>query len=194
MADPNYTLRQYGIGAGFLYIGTTPWGPSIGGYEFAEGKQYRILEADGLTTEKVGMRRITGWDVHIRGRLKDLSSEVLLAMQPGSTSDGSSGNNAVVQPDARVIFAEGDYLQDVRLIYKRVDPDTGQTNFAAFVFGLGIVENFTQAGEDSNEQIRNLDIKAVLPSAHSPNDCPYVELIDYDHDTFDINDYFTLTP
>lgn len=194
MADPTYALRKFGADAAMLYVGTTPLGPSIGGYTHNPGAQWRVVEADGFTTEKAGMQRITGFDTHLTGRLKDLTPEVLGYMNPGSSSDGSSGNNQITLEDARVFFQEGDLIKDVRLIYRTYDPVTGTNAFAAIIYPLMRPENVPQSGEDSNEQIRDLDWKAILLDSQTANNPPFFEVAPYDHTTFDIDDYVTYAP
>lgn len=191
MADPQYTVRKFGADAAMLYVGTNPIGPSIGGYTHDPGTQWRTVEGDGMTTEKVGMQRVTGYDTHLRGRLKDLTAEVLGYYMPGSSSDGSASNNQIVPTTARVFFTEADLIQDVRLIYRVHDPVTGLDSFSAIIYPLMRPENSPQSGEDSNEQIRDLDWKAILLASQSFNDAPFFEVSDYDHDTFDITDYVT---
>jgi hypothetical protein len=194
MADPVYTLRKFGADAAMLYVGTTPIGPAIGGYTHNPGAQWRAVEADGFTTEKAGMQRITGFDTHLTGRLKDLSGEVLAMMNPGSTSDGSSGNNAITLENARVFFSESDLIADVRLVYRTYDPVTATNAFAAVIYPLMRPENTPQSGEDSNEQIQDLDWKAVLLDSQSANEPPFFVVSPYDHTTFDITDYVTYAP
>ena len=191
MADPTYAVRKFGADAAMLYVGTTPLGPSIGGYTHDPGAQWRVVEADGMTTEKVGMQRVTGYDTHLRGRLKDLTAEVLGYHMPGSTSDGSASNNQIIPTTARVFFAEGDLINDVRLIYRVHDPVTATDSFSAIIYPLMRPENIPQSGEDSNEQIRDLDWKAILVASQSANEPPFFEVKNYDHDTFDITDYIT---
>lgn len=191
MADPVYAVRKFGADAAMLYVGTTPIGPSIGGYTHDPGTQWRTVEGDGMTTEKVGMQRVTGYDTHLRGRLKDLTSEVLGYYMPGNTSDGSASNNAITPTTARVFFAESQLIKDVRLVYRVHDPVAAADSFSAIIYPLMRPENSPQSGEDSNEQIRDLDWKAILVASQSFNAAPFFEVSDYDHDTFDIDDYVT---
>jgi hypothetical protein len=194
MADPTYAVRKFAADAAMLYIGGTPVGPSIGGYTHDPGAQWRVVEADGMTTEKVGMQRVTGFDTHLRGRLKDLTSLVLGYLMPGSTSDGSNGSqggNQIIPTTARVFFTEAELIQDVRLIYRTHDPETGTNAFHAIVYPLMRPENIPMSGEDSNEGIRDIDWKAILLKSQSANEPPYFEVEDYDHDTFDIDNYVT---
>jgi hypothetical protein len=137
------------------------------------------------------MQRVTGYDTHLTGRLKDLTAEVLGYYMPGSTSDGSTSNNQIVPTTARVFFGESDLIQDVRLVYRVHDPVTEADSWGAIIYPLMRPENIPQSGEDSNEQIRDLDWKAILLAGQSFNDAPYFEVSDYDHDTFDIEDYVT---
>jgi hypothetical protein len=194
MADPTYALKKFGADAAMLYVGTTPIGPSIGGYTHDPGAQWRVVEADGFTTEKVGMQRITGFDTHLRGRLKDLTPAMLARYSPGSTSDGSAGSdggNQVLAENARVFFTEADLIKDVRLIYRVHDPETGTDSFSAVIYPLMRPENSPQSGEDSNEQIRELDWKAILLASQTANEPPFFEIENYTHDSFDIDNYVT---
>lgn len=194
MADPTYAVRKFGADAAMLYVGTTPLGPSIGGYTHDPGAQWRVVEADGVTTEWTGMQRVTGYDTHLRGRLKDITSLVLGYLMPGSESDGSNGSqggNQVIPTTARVFFTEADLIKDVRLIYRTFDRSTGTNAFNAIIYPLMRPENTPLSGEDSNEQIREIDWKAILTFNQSPNEPPFFEVENYDHDNFDIDNYVT---
>lgn len=191
---PTYPLKAYAADASILQIGSSIRLMSWGGFTFEEGRQERGLEADGLTTPMSGTRRTTGWMSSIRFRMKDFGIDSAVMLQPGSSSDGSASNNAIQAQDARQVLTDGDMLQDVRLIYRVIDPITQTDRYDALVIGLGYVEPWTQQGEDTNEQTREVSILAMLPAAHSPNNCPFVEIQNYDEATFDIDDYFTITP
>src|SRR5688572_16032339 len=188
---PNYTIQKFGADAAMLYVGAVPIGPSFGGYTHDPGAQWRVVEADGFTTEKVGMQRITGWDTHLRGRVKDLTPDMLVRYSPGSTSDGSSSNNQVIAQNARVFFTEDDLIKDVRLIYRVHDPVTGTDSYNAIIYPLMRPENSPQSGEDNNEHMRDLDWKAILLASQSSVEPPFFEVENYDHDTFDIDGYVT---
>lgn len=205
MADPTYTLKQFGVDAAMLYVGTTPIGPSVGGYTHDPGVIWRTVEADGFPTERAGMSRITGWDSHIRGRIKELTIAQIMRLHPGSESDGSSPNNAILPGigsaglAARQFVAENQLLTDVRLVYRKHDPNnTGSpdygTTFGAIIYPVARVVSAPQSGEDNNEQVREVDLKAILAATQASTECPYFEVDDYDHTTFDIADYITLTP
>lgn len=194
MADPTYGLKKFGADAAMVQVGTTPIGPVFGGFTVDPGAQWRVVEADGFTTEKVGMQRITGFDTHIRGRCKDLTPEMLNRYSPGSSSDGSAGSdggNQVLAQNARIFFTEADLIKDVRVIYRVHDPETGTDSFSAYIFPLMRPENSPQSGEDSNEQIRDLDWKAILLASQTANEPPYFEIENYDNDNFDIDNYVT---
>lgn len=191
MADPVYALRKFGADAAMLYVGTTPIGPAFGGYTHNPGAQWRVVEADGFTTEKVGMQRITGFDTHLTGRQKDISPEVLGFMNPGSSSDGSTGNNQIILANARVFFTEADLIADVRLVYRTHDPVTGDDAFAAIIYPLMRPENAPFSGPDSNELVHEMDWKAILLASQSSVEPPFFEVAPYDHTSFDITDYVT---
>ena len=194
MADPTYGLKKFGADAAMLQVGATPIGPVVGGFTHNPGAQWRVVEADGFTTEKVGMQRITGFDTHITGQVKDLTPDMLNRYSPGSTSDGSNGSqggNAITPENARVFFTEADLIKDVRLIYRVHDPEAGTDSFSAIIYPLMRPENSPQHGEDSNEQIRDLDWKAILLASQSANEPPFFEVENYDNDNFDIDNYVT---
>jgi len=194
VADPVYALKKFGADAAMLYVGTTPIGPAIGGYTHDPGAQWRVVEADGFTTEKVGMQRITGFDTHLTGNLKDLTPDMLARYSPGSTSDGSAGSdggNQVLPQNARIFFTEADLIADVRLIYRVHDPETGTDSYSAVIYPLMRPENSPQSGEDSNEQIRALNWKAILLASQTSVEPPFFEIENYTHDSFDIDNYVT---
>lgn len=192
MADPTYTLKQFGVDAAMLFIGTTPIGPSVNGYTFNPGAQWRTVEADGFTTEQAGMSRVIGWDTHLTGRVKQLSADWMLNLRPGAQSDGSSPNNALTDDPARSFLEEDDYLRDVRLVYRRHDPVSGDKTFGAYIIPVARVVSAPQSGGDNDEQVRDIDLKAILAASQDPLACPYFEVDDYDEATFDIADYVTL--
>lgn len=189
---PNYNVRHYAPDAAIFQVGSQVYGVTLGGITVVPGPQFRVLEGDGITTEVQNTRRPTGWDTHIRFRLKDFAPDTMVLLSPGGASDGSSPNNAITPAPARTPFSEGDYLEDVRVLIKVIDPLTGDVTWDAFVLGRGAIEPWTQSGEDSNEHAREVDIKGVIPAGMPTTTCPYVEIEDYDDATFDINDYFDL--
>lgn len=193
MTSP-YAVRKFGADAAWVQIGTTVIGPSIGGYTHDPGAQWRVVEGDGMTTEKVGMQRVTGFDTHLRGKLKDQTSLVLGYIMPGSSSDGSTGSqggNQIIPTTARVFFTEDDLIKDVRLIFRVHDPATGDDSYHAIIYPLMRPENIPLSGEDNNEQIRDIDWKAILLESQSFDEPPYFEVEDYDNTTFDIDNYVT---
>jgi hypothetical protein len=191
MASVGYVVRKFGADAARMQIGGTPIGPSIGGFTHDPGAQWRQIEGDGITTEMAGDQRITGYDTHLRTRMKDLTTLMLQSYAPGSTSDGSETNNQIIPTTAREFFTEAQLIRDVRLIYRVHDPETGVNSLNAFIYPLMRPENSPQSGEDSNEQIRDLDWKAILLKSQSFDEPPFFEIENYDHDTFDITDYVT---
>jgi hypothetical protein len=191
---PVHVVRKFGADAAMLYVGSTPIGPSVGGYTHDPGAQWRVVEADGFTTEQVGMQRITGFDTHLRARQKDLTPAMLSRYSPGSTSNGSldsEGGNIITPQNARVFFTEADLIKDVRLVYRVHDPVTGLDSYNAIIYPLMRPENSPQSGEDSNEQIRDLDWKAILLKSQTNVEPPFFEVENYDHENFDIDDHVT---
>jgi hypothetical protein len=194
MSNPTYVVQKFGADAAMLYINTVPYGPSTGGYTHDPGAQWRVVEADGLTTEKVGMQRVTGFDTHLKGKLKDISSAVLGFIMPGSSSDGSdssAGGNQIIPTTAREFFGESDLMQNVWLVYRVHDPLTETDSYNAIIYPLMRPENIPMSGEDSNEQVRDIDFKAILLASQSPDEPPYFEVENFDIDNFDIDNYVT---
>jgi hypothetical protein len=194
MSDPQYVVRKFRADAARLYVGGTWYGPSLGGFTHDPGVQWRAIEGDGITTEMAGDQRPTGFNTHLRTRMKDMTAEMLSFLMPGSTSDGSAGSdggNAFFPPRARRFFTEADLIRDVRLVYRTHDPDTGTDGWDAIIYPLMRPENSPLSGEDSNEAMHDLDWKAILLKSQSRDDCPYFEVENYNHDAFDIENYVT---
>lgn len=190
-----YPTKTFAADASMLQIGTSIRLMSVGGWTFEQGRQPRQVERDGGTTPRAGLGRTTGWMARFRGRVKDADLATLMLIEPGMSSDGSSPNNFLRPKDARQLISEGELLQDIRLRYTVIDPSIGGSTWEnAIVFGVGEVEPWTQSGEDSNEQTRELSILAHLPQdpSHTSDECPYGEVDHYDDAAFDIADYFTL--
>jgi hypothetical protein len=194
MADPQYVVRKFRADAARLYVGGVWYGPSIGGYTHDPGANWRAIDGDGITTEMAGDQRVTGFNTHLRARMKDMTAQMLAYLQPGSTSDGSNGSqggNQIVPTTARVFFTEDDLIKDVRLVYRTHDPDTGLDGWDAIIYPLMRPENSPLSGEDNNEAIHELDWKAILLKSQSRDEPPYFEVQGYNHDTFDIDNYVT---
>lgn len=195
--DPEYGLNEFGVDAGMLYVGGNPIGPTVGGLQHQPGEQWRVLERDGGTTEKAGTSRITGYDTHLTGRVKDMRDEFHAYHMPGSASDGSSdssgysSNNVRTPSDAREFFAEGDFIQNVWYVYRVHDPVNGRKYFNAWVYPLMRAEATPQSGEDSNEQIKEIDWKAILLEGQADTDPPFFHVEGFDVASFDIDDYVT---
>ena len=183
---PRYTLNEFLVDAGMLYVGSTPagWGATRGGLTFEPGGALRKPEADGITTPIAGTLRYSMWDSKITGRLMDASPDSMSRLMPGSVSDGSTGNNIIVPPNARSFISENDCLQNVILIHRN------STNaYQATWFPFAIVERWNKVSPDSDEGTFDISILALLGSSQDPNSCPFREFQPFDIDSFDPNDY-----
>jgi hypothetical protein len=185
MTDPTYSFAPFGIDAAILYIGTTPVGQTRGGVTVDPGITRRDPEWDGISTPLAGQSRITRYDTKITGRFGMFSAAMFDLLNPGTTSDGSSGNNAYVPMQAREFLSENDELNDVRAVW-RVSDNT----FNAFVLKRARLHPWTLAGEDNNEVLIDGTIMG-LGDPSNPNDCPFLMINDYDHTSFDLTDYDT---
>jgi hypothetical protein len=165
----DYTVNSFLVDAGMLYVGSTPvgWGPSRGGLTFDPGEEWRDPEYDGKSTTIDGTLRPTIYNSRITGQILDKSAPALGRLLPGYTSDGST-NNIIKPAAARAFTSTSQSLSDVLLIMR------GSDGVAMGVwFRKAIVESWTLSGEDNNEGIFDVSIKALLPSTDSPNAPPF---------------------
>jgi hypothetical protein len=164
-----YTFNDFLLDAGMLFVGSTPvgWGPTRGGLTFDPGITTRTPEFDGLTTPIVGQPRVTEYQSVISGNIADKTPESVARLLPGSTSDGSS-NNVIRPRDARSFISSGDSLTDILLVHR------GSNGVPEGVwFKYGLVQTWSQSGDDNNEVIRAVTIIALLPATDSPNAPPF---------------------
>lgn len=177
----DYTINPFLVDAGMLYVGTTPigWGPFRGALKFDPGITMRYPEWNGVGTPIDGTPRITSYNSVITGQLGDKSALSLSRLYPGSTSDGSSGNNVIRPINAREFISTNDTLADVLLVHRGSDG-----NPIGHWFKKAIVDAWDLVAEDNNEGLRNITIRALLAADADRNAPPFREISPFDFDTF----------
>lgn len=183
---PRYTLNEFLVDAGMLYVGVAPvgWGATRGGLTFEPNSELRQPEADGITTPIDGTLRPIRYGSIITGRMMDASAASMARLIPGHTSDGSSPNNVITPPNARVFITTGQSLPNVILIHRN-----SSNNHQATWFPKAIVRRWNKVSPDSDEGTFDIEILALLKSTQDPSEAPYREILDFDFDTFDPTDY-----
>lgn len=164
-----YTFNAFNVDAPMLFAGSTflGWGPSRGGLTFDPGIEMREPEYDGKSSTQDGTMRVIRYESKITGQILDKSALSLGRLLPGYTSDGSTDN--VIKPrNARSFIATGDTLADIVMVTRGSDGVHG-----AVWFKKALVESWTLSGEDNNEGLYDISIKALLPAADSVNAAPF---------------------
>lgn len=160
------------LDSGVLYVGSTPIGVSRGGLSFDPGRQVRNIPFDGKRSDVKGLDRITGWDAKISGTLLEFAGTDIARFEPGSTNATVSTTTTYTPKSAGTIFASGDYLTDVRLIFERAGG-----GYAAVYFAQGFVDKWGPLkGSDNAEAEIGIQIsaRAVVAAAADVPKPPYV--------------------
>lgn len=167
---PGYAVpTAFAIDAGVLQIGSTLFGPSLGGIEFVPGIEWRHIAFDGLAGKIAGLDRPTGFETTLKGKFKNLTDTAISQMFSGSTSDGSTDNLWTMPAAGVFLSASTGYLADVKLLCQQSD---GETFIITFPYALPTVNSITT--QDKNEADIDVTFEARLPG--SPADlriCPF---------------------
>lgn len=160
------------LDSGVLFVGSTAIGVSRGGLNFDPGRQIRNIPFDGKRSDVKGLDRVTGWDAKISGTLLEFAATDIARLEPGSTSAVVGGTTTITPKTAGTLFASGDYLTDVHLIFERAGG-----GYAAVYFAQGFVNRWGPLkGSDNAEAEVGIEISAravVAASADVPKP-PYV--------------------
>jgi hypothetical protein len=183
MANPTYSLQAFAVDAAMLYIGSTPFGQTRGGVTFDPGANDRDPEFDGVPPFVEDAARVTSYNSRLTGRFGVFTAAMWSNLHPGSTSDGSTLNNAITPVDTRLFFA--DTLADFRCIY-RINSNT----YHAIVARRVRFRPWTVAGEDNNEGLFDGTIQMLCDPADLTQ-APYRIITAYDHDTYTYTNYFS---
>lgn len=164
------------LDSGVLYVGSNIVGVSRGGLSFDPGRTWRNTEFDGKRSPVKGLDRIAGFASKIAGTMLEFGTEELPQFEPGSTSDSGTPTNTFTPKAAGVVLSSGDYLTNVRLVFER-----GNGKYAAVLFAVGLVTEYSLKGQDNSEAEVQITIEARLDITGGavPGTCPYkIELRD----------------
>lgn len=120
------------LDSGVLYVGGSPLGVSRGGLTFNPSKEVRNVEFDGKRADITELDRILKYAATIGGTFIEINpSKQLPKLEPGHTSSspGSNVTTRLTPKPAGQLFAAGDYLTDLRLIFERTDGSFVQVRF-----------------------------------------------------------------
>lgn len=176
---PGYTApADLVIDAGLLrygnasYSAATPFGTSRDGFTFDDGRAIRHVPFDGGHAPIQGLSRNTDFQSKIKGKFLTITPANMLQINPGSTSDGSSGSNTLTMKKAGVLFASGDYGTDLWWIGRQ------QVDGTLFLvhFPLFLVSKYSIVSKHNDEWLIDTEILAVLPTGSDPQACPFTQV------------------
>lgn len=162
--------------SGVLYAGTAILGATRGAPRFDPGKVFSNIDFDGKRSDIMGLDRVDRFDAVISGTLIEFDAADIARFEPGATSSGT-GTVIYVPKDAGTLFASGDYITDLRLIFERgVSPAT----FAAIHFARALCTKWQVAGQKDDIALIEFEFKARLNMGSAAiTDAPYtIELRD----------------
>lgn len=174
MTWPGYAKpEEYIVDVGLITVGgiAEAWGATVGGLKWEPGKKVRGVEFDGKSNEIVGLQRTIKYDAKLSGKIKRGGPSFILDLEPGSSSDGSSGSsgNVVTLLDARTPWEQGDYLADVYYIGRQEDQKIMYV-YMPFAY----VEKYALATKDNDEAEWDIDIVPCLgPDETNINKIPF---------------------
>lgn len=156
------------LDSGVLYINTTVFGAFAGGLKFDPGVTYRNADFDGKRSPVKGLDRVTMRMPKISGTVIQLSTTNVGQIEPGAaTQSGASnggwtaaGATSYAPRAAGSLLATGDYLSEVRCIWKR-GASTG-SQYVQVRFPSGLCTKYDITGQDGAEVAIALEIEARL--------------------------------
>ena len=170
MTWPGYAKpEEYIVDVGLITVGgiAEAWGATVGGLKWEPGKKVRGVEFDGKSNEIVGLQRTIKYD----GKVKRGGPSFILDLEPGSSSDGSSGSdgNVVTLLDARTPWEQGDYLADVYYIGRQEDQKIMYVHMP-----FAYVEKYSLQTKDNDEAEWDIDLVPCLgPDETNINKIPF---------------------
>jgi len=152
------------VDVGVIAVGgvVAAWAATEGGLTWDPGKKVRHVEYDGRSFEHEGLHRTTGYDAKLSGKIKRGGAALMLDLEPGSSSDGSSGSdgNMVTLLDARLPWEEGQYLEDVYYIVQQQDGLIFRVHMP-----LAYVKTYKLVTKDNDEGMWDIDLVPVKPAS-----------------------------
>jgi len=156
---PNDILLDSGV----LYINTTVFGAFQGGLKFDPGVTYRNADFDGKRSPVKLLDRVTMRMPKISGTVIQLSTTNVAQIEPAAataTTGAWTGSTSYAPRAAGSLLATGDYLSEVRCIWKR-----GASTGAQYVqvrFPSGLCTKYDITGQDGAEVAIAIEIEARL--------------------------------
>lgn len=160
------------LDTGVLFVGSTPVGASRGGLSFEPGRETTNVEFDGKRSDIKGLDRVSRWNSMISGTFIEFDETDIARLEPGSTSAAVGGVTTITPKVAGTLFASGDYLTNVRLVYQR-----GNGAYAAVLFASAFAKKWgPMRGQDKGEAEIPVELHARLVVAANGDvpKCPYV--------------------
>lgn len=153
---------------GILYAGTTLLGATRGAPRFDPGKEMSNIDFDGKRTDIMGLDRVDRYNSVISATLIEFDAADIARFEPGATNSGTDPV-VYVPKDAGTLFASGDYITDLRLIFER-----GGGGYACIHFPRAIVQRWQVAGNKNDIGLIECEFKAVLNMGSAAiSDPPY---------------------
>lgn len=158
-------------------------GRTKGGLTFDPARDVKAEDFDGMRAVPVGMDRVTNYASTIKGKFLQVGHLTLSTIEPGLGSLSGSGQVATVYAPktSSAFFVAGDYLTDLRLIYRRA-PGAASAFFQirfhkALVMKYNIVGKDKTALEVDCEFHARIDMTAANPfnsAVATLDDPPYL--------------------
>ena len=156
---------------GASIAGTTVSGTKIGatqgGIDFKPGIKTRDIEFDGRRSAIAQLEYVIEYDAHITGSFIQLGDDQIAMLEPGAVLAA----NVYTPRAADVLYAEGDYLEDVMAVWQR-----GNGGLFVVEFPVGRIVSWDADSKDKAETKVKFDIKAFLSLTDAVTDtglCPY---------------------
>ena len=176
---PGYTApSDLVIDAGVLrygsptYSSATPFGTSRDGFTFDDGRTIRHVPFDGGHAPIQGLSRNTDYQAKLTGKFLTITGPNMMVFNPGSTSDGSTGANAITMKKAGQLFQTGDYGTDLWWIGRQ------QADGTLFLvhFPVFLVDKYTIVSKHNDEWLIETSILAVLATGSDPQSAPFTQV------------------
>lgn len=171
------------LDSGALYLGANGsgvlLGRSRGGLTFDPGKITAHVDFDGKRADVMGLHHITSYEAMIKGKILNFGSSEYVNYEPGITSASGSGivSTVYTMQEASELYVAGDYLSNVRLIFRRSDLSFWQVRFPyAICRKYSLVSKDKDAAEIDVEFAAVLNLTVTNPftgNQYTTDDAPY---------------------
>lgn len=164
------------LDTGMLYLGSNPFGASRGGLSFDPAKVIRNIPFDLKRAPLLGLDRVTEMLPVIEGTFIELGSPDFQNFETGATNTFASATavTGIITPKkAGVLFAAGDYLTNLRLVFQRAN-DGG---YVQVRFPKAVCKTYGLSGKDTEEAEVKATFEArldITASGATIYDAPYL--------------------